>query len=109
MAKKCAWVTADDLRDMDGMEMSIGGEKFILNVEGNLSGDWVYWEGGRYRLWATPNYEITGVPIDLRDLESDGHLDDENYYGDVESLVDYFEIVQKLGTQILERVRAREA
>lgn len=95
----------EDLREFEGKTFNIYGHVFKLYNSRDLGGEWVIWESTQYRVWATPNYEVDGVPISFRKAEDDTQqLLDDTYEGEVNSVLNYFDIVTRYIKQMLEQL-----
>ena len=86
-------LTIDDMTIFEGISVNVQGETFEMHLESAMSSRWVVWESPLHRVYATPNYEIEGVPVDIRDA-GDLVLYDDDFYGPVTNITEYIKIVR---------------
>lgn len=84
-----------------GDKLDILGKTYVLHIEDELSGEHVVWadEKNFMRIYATPEFEIDGVPMqvdyDCYNIATDG------FYGKIRSYDHYKQIVKEMAEKLL--------
>ena len=77
------------------------GRKYVLNIQDDLAGEFAVWsdENSFMRIYATPNFEIKGVPVQL---EYDCYLIAvDGYEGEINGYDQYKQIVKEVAEKLL--------
>lgn len=100
--------TIGDVEIKVGDNLDILGKTYVLHIEEELSGEHVVWieENSFMRIYATPNFEIDGVPMqvdyDTYNIAIDG------YYGKIRSYDHYKQIVKEMAEKLLTTLKKCE-
>lgn len=60
-----------DLRPHEGETVQLGGESFVFTIDRDGAGDWATFGNDDWLIYATLNYEETGIPFDLYRRKND--------------------------------------
>lgn len=60
-----------DLRQNEGLEIEVLGERFKLDIMRDSGGEWAVWTSNKYFVYATLNFECEGVPAELHTINGD--------------------------------------
>lgn len=93
--------TMGGIEIIEGDKLEIFGETYVLHIENELSGEHAVWidKNGFVRIYATPNFEIDGVPIQI-DYDS-YNITTDGYYGKIDSYDHYKQIVREMVEKLL--------
>ncbi len=86
---------------VEGDKLEILGRTYVLDIDHSLAGDFIVWsdEGSFLRIYATPNFEIIGVPVQI-DYES-YNVTADCYEGEIGSYENYKKIVKEISERLL--------
>jgi hypothetical protein len=83
----------------EGDELDILGKIYVLNIQDDLAGEFAVWSNGFMRIYATPNFEIEGVPVQI---DYDCYNIAVNCYeGKIDSYEHYKQIVKEKTENLL--------
>lgn len=89
---------------VEGDKLEILGRTYVIDLDHSLAGDFVVWsdEGSFLRIYATPNFEMTGVPVQI-DYES-YNITADCYEGEIRSYEHYKQIVKEISERLLAKL-----
>lgn len=72
-----------------------------------MTGELAVWHSEKYRVLVTPNFDDVPVPVEVLKIDANRDyniIDEEGYYGEVNSFEQYVEIVKTLTKKILDEL-----
>ncbi len=94
-----------------GDTLIIDESEFELEILPDAGGNWAIWickSNPNIWIYATPNYEGEGVPVQIDDYdEGVFEQEDERYDGKVNGYRQYKSIVKTLSERIFKRIKAK--
>lgn len=94
------------LKTCFGNKLNINGDMFTLSKSEEISGDFAVWDSLKYRIYATPNYEGTSLPMEIYTKEGDRINKNGSYNAKISSVKEYFSLVKSMAERVIKDYEA---